>query len=164
MKTCTKCKAKKHLIDFPVGKNIKDGRDSWCRLCKNKQTKILREKYRDSGFCSVGCGKILFNKTLCKEHSVKKNELAKRLKRKQRITAIEHYGNKCVCCGERGLRFLTFEHKNGDGAKHRKETGTGGGSNFARWLIKNNFPKSIEILCYNCNCARGFYGYCHSRI
>ncbi len=39
MKTCTKCKENKELVDFPKRKNRKDGRDSWCYDCYNRNTK-----------------------------------------------------------------------------------------------------------------------------
>jgi len=29
-----------------------------------------------------------------------------------------------------------------------------------RWIIKNNFPDGFQILCHNCNMAKGFYGKC----
>jgi len=32
------------------------------------------------------------------------------------------------------------------------------------WIIKNNFPDGFQILCHNCNSAKGFYGKCpHER-
>ena len=30
-----------------------------------------------------------------------------------------------------------------------------------RWLKKHGFPKEgFQLLCYNCNCAKGFFGKC----
>lgn len=83
---------------------------------------------------------------------------------KLRKQCIEHYGGKCVCCGETTYEFLAFDHKNNDGNKQREETKVLG-SGFVRWLIDNNFPDDIQILCHNCNCARGWYGTCpHQRV
>lgn len=36
MKTCTKCKVKKELTEFPKRKNSVDGTSSWCKGCKNE--------------------------------------------------------------------------------------------------------------------------------
>ena len=36
-----------------------------------------------------------------------------------------------------------------------------GASSIARWIIKNNFPKEFEVLCYNCNCAKALNDYHH---
>lgn len=71
-----------------------------------------------------------------------------------------HYGNECICCKENRFEFLTIDHINNNGAKHRKEYKTGTGKNVCRWLKKNNYPKSFQLLCYNCNCSKGFFGYC----
>jgi hypothetical protein len=79
-----------------------------------------------------------------------------------RKKALSAYGNKCQCCGERQENFLTFDHINNDGAEHRKRLTNTRGGNILYWLINNNFPDSIQILCYNCNCSRGFRGFCHN--
>lgn len=82
---------------------------------------------------------------------------------KYRLAVIEKvftaYGGKCVCCGETNPLFLTLDHINGDGAKHRKEIGNNGprGANSDktyRWAIKNNYPNTLQILCFNCNCGK----------
>jgi len=79
---------------------------------------------------------------------------------KQRKIVLEHYGGEkshCSCCGEEHLEFLTIDHINGGGNKHREEIGQGG---LYRWLIKNNFPDGFRILCLNCNWSIGIRGYC----
>lgn len=75
---------------------------------------------------------------------------------------IKAYGGKCECCGETTHEFLTIDHRNGDGAAHRREMGKlCKGRYFYRQLKKLGFPKDrFRLLCFNCNIARGFYGYC----
>jgi hypothetical protein len=75
--------------------------------------------------------------------------------REQRTFCLEKYGNKCVCCGESNVEFLAFDHIDGGGTQHRKKVG-----NITTWIVRNNFPDNIRILCHNCNQARGYYGYC----
>jgi hypothetical protein len=70
---------------------------------------------------------------------------------------LKHYGGKCACCGEERREFLSIDHINGGGAKHRKEIHR---ASLYFWLIKNNFPDAFRILCHNCNQAMGIYGYC----
>lgn len=85
--------------------------------------------------------------------------------KRKRLLCLNHYSNndpKCSCCGEKHLEFLTFDHTNNDGAAHRKTLSKGKYSTGAllRWMIKNNFPSTIQILCMNCNCAKYRYGIC----
>ena len=88
----------------------------------------------------------------------KDKERCKRWRDINKINVINHYGGKCKCCGETRIEFLTIDHIFGNGNKHRKKVG--GGSVFYRWLIKNNLPVGYRVLCYNCNCAIGYFGYC----
>lgn len=86
-------------------------------------------------------------------------EVARIRDRKRRELVLAHYGAFCRCCNETTYEFLSIDHINGGGYKHRKEIGNFG-RNFYKWLIKNNFPKGFQVLCHNCNLAKGFYGKC----
>jgi len=94
-------------------------------------------------------------------------EYSKKWWREQKNRILIHYGGnppKCACCGEDKIEFLSIDHINGGGRKHRKEIGKSG-MPFYRWLIKNNFPNGYRVLCHNCNLSLGFYGYCpHNKI
>ena len=71
------------------------------------------------------------------------------------------YGAACKCCGETEHRFLALDHINGGGFKHRKSLGIPrNGTAFYSWVAKNNYPPELQILCHNCNMAKGFYGSC----
>lgn len=86
----------------------------------------------------------------------------KRWLRKRRWAVLAHYGGlppKCACCGEDKYEFLSIEHKEGNPdmrtVKERRN-----GIRIEEWLIKNNFPEGFAVLCFNCNLARGFHGFC----
>lgn len=82
--------------------------------------------------------------------------------RKQRRIALEHYGGKtptCACCGENTYEFLTLDHIEGGGSKHRKHV-----HDVYKWLSKNDYPKGFQVLCFNCNCAKAFSGKCPHEI
>jgi hypothetical protein len=89
------------------------------------------------------------------------SQIAKGSKLRSRIEAINHYSNGslvCACCGESDYRFLTIDHKNGGGIKdypHYKKYG-----GLALWLRARGYPPGYQILCWNCNCAKGVYGVC----
>lgn len=71
------------------------------------------------------------------------------------------YGGKCNCCGEDTKEFLTIDHINGGGKKHRDSTKVKSkyGSMWT-FLRRVGFPKEYRLLCWNCNCSRGAFGYC----
>jgi hypothetical protein len=86
----------------------------------------------------------------------------KKYRERIRLECLVHYGGdppKCACCGETLIEFLTIDHINGGGVKHRKEAGITG-TFFYIWLKKQGYPEGFRVLCYNCNCSIGHYGYC----
>lgn len=87
-----------------------------------------------------------------KSHAARINELAKAARLKKRLLVIEAYGGKCICCGESNHKFLTVDHKESGGRKHRRELQSGYG--FYIWIIQQKFPDNLQLMCYNCNCAR----------
>lgn len=81
---------------------------------------------------------------------------------RKRREVIDAYGGKCACCSESMFEFLSIDHVDGKGNEHRKSIG--GNVYLIPWLIKNNFPKGFQVLCHNCNQAKGAYGVCpHER-
>ena len=63
----------------------------------------------------------------------------------------------CRCCEETMMEFLAVDHI--DGRKNLPEKEKNLRSiNLVNFLIKNNFPEGYQILCHNCNMAKGFYG------
>ncbi len=91
------------------------------------------------------------------------NQKHKERYQQKRNIVLNHYSNgsiTCKCCGEPQIEFLSIDHINNDGSTHRKEIG----SNLYNWLINNNFPEGFQVLCFNCNFAKGIYGFCpHKR-
>jgi hypothetical protein len=76
--------------------------------------------------------------------------------RHNKVTVIDHYGAQCACCQEDFLPFLTIDHINGGGTQHRIELKQyGRGACFYQWLIQNKYPSGFQVLCANCNTAKG---------
>ena len=67
---------------------------------------------------------------------------------------MDKYGGVCKCCGESNVVFLSIDHINGDGAKERNETQMVSGRLY-KFLNKNPVDKKYQVLCYNCNLAKG---------
>ena len=77
------------------------------------------------------------------------------------MDVLRYYSNstlQCACCGETQICFLGIDHINGGGYEDRKK-GLGGGTLY-HYLRKNNYPKGFQVLCHNCNQAKGYYGKC----
>lgn len=69
-----------------------------------------------------------------------------------KLGMIEAYGGKCVLCGETHWEFLTIDHINGGGHRHREKVGNG--YRFYKLLKEQGFPKDeYRLLCSNCNCS-----------
>lgn len=137
-KPCYKIRAKSYNTKTPIVANIY-GEEMACKKCQI--VKPLNEFYPSgSGYVRRTCIK-------CYDAV---NSLAIRAA-KMRLNCLEVYGGECKCCGEQETVFLTFDHVNGDGAKHRETTRSG--YSFYKWMKDNDYPNSIRILCYNCNWA-----------
>jgi hypothetical protein len=88
---------------------------------------------------------------VCKECS-KLNRLKLRASLKEEV--FKNYGNKCICCGEDDLVFLTIDHIFNNGSEHRKIVKR---NQIYAWLKKHCYPKdNYQILCFNCNFAKQF--------
>ena len=128
-------------------------------LTKEKDAERKRKKrieWKVSGLC-VKCGKIPTRGRHCQRCYENDEKRHKRAEIRRRAKVIEHYNNKCACvkCPETKIQFLTIDHINNDGKQHRKEIGISrGGDQFYKWIIKNNFPKFLQLLCWNCNLGK----------
>ncbi len=63
-----------------------------------------------------------------------------------------HYGHMCKCCKEENPKFLTIDHVNNDGYKDRRD-GFSSDKLYSK-IIKEDYPKRYQILCYNCNMGK----------
>lgn len=91
---------------------------------------------------------------ITREERIKRNARCNKIRRvRNRKLIFTHYGNKCAYCGQTNQVVLSIDHLNGGGAKHLRIIGRG--DQFYTWIIKNNYPKDFQILCRNCNWAKG---------
>ena len=141
---CTRC-----------GKHPREDGKHTCRICRaysRERAASLsdekKEEYRQKA------------KTAAQTVKHKEKERARHKARRQNMKRLimDHYGSKCVCCGETELVFLTIDHINNDGQQHRKRLGDV--SRFYEYIIKAGFPDDLQILCWNCNEAKRILGHC----
>jgi hypothetical protein len=102
-----------------------------------------------------------------KKNREKSRKYNKDYRRNRKMETFNHYCGgdiKCQCCGDKHIEFLSLDHINGGGNKHRRESGLLTPTALYGWLKRNNYPKEYRVLCMNCNWSRGLYGYCpHER-
>jgi len=153
----------------------KNNTNTLCESClayKRNWNRQKRATWRKNGLCTY-CGKNparpqwktcqdchdkLAPKAVIKNREYNFRCLSLKQQRKQRV--MNHYGGRCLCCGESCLDFLTIDHIQENGAEHRRRIapnhrGKGpGGDLFYRWLENNNYPVGFQVLCYNCNIGK----------
>ncbi len=148
----------------------KDGYKNQCKSCINIYRRDVREQKKNGTYVS-NVGKPRLSDEQRKErkeglrlyHKEYRKENAARIAANKRIyednikkKGIAHYGSKCTCCGESIIEFLTIEHKNGRKKNEKRLTGK---RMWAR-IKTEGYPDDYTILCFNCNCARGAFGFC----
>jgi len=115
-----------------------------CRLCGNP--------------CSADLGKLVCGD--CQGDVARTRQTKWRAALRKQV--FDHYGQRCVCCGEDNPAFLSLDHVNGDGAKHRRSLGGGergvGPYTVYKWVVNNGFPDGFQVLCMNCNWGRARNG------
>jgi len=150
---CNRCKTNKTKQNYKLCGS--------CLLTQSVNQKIKLKEKRKSGICYSCSNKSVDGKRRCNPCLKREKEL----KNKAKDSVFNVYGGYvCACCGETEKDFLTLDHINGGGCKHRREMGNGkylaGAVATVRWAIKNNFPSIFQILCYNCNASKHKNGVC----
>ena len=137
-KKCPKGKLDKPIADFFKNKNKKLGVGSNCKSCAYEYNTQWRLKN--------------LKKFSAYYHKEKYRKYGREYRKRDREIVFNHYGNKCSCpqCPETNPLFFTIDHKNNDGYTYPKALR----QNLYRWIIQNNFPTDLQILCYNCNCGK----------
>jgi hypothetical protein len=166
MNTCNVCGAPL-ILNVNWLESYKRNRSKECTTCKREKAKGFSKAYRDKHkndqeFIAKARKQNLENYQRHKEaRQAYGRKWSRNYIQKLKLTVLSHYsdGNpKCECCNEKAIEFLSIDHINGGGTKHRKVVGSS--TSLYRWLIKNNYPKEFRTLCMNCNFALGKFGYC----
>ncbi len=88
--------------------------------------------------------------------------ISRRYRVKLKLDMIKALGNVCECCGESNPYFLTLDHRNNDGNIHRQKLAAHQCIAEAR---REGFPREkYQLLCSNCNFAKGHYGECPHKL
>jgi len=134
-----------------------------CTECLVKQRRRHHSR-KDSGLC-ITCQtqERQAGRLRCFVCAIFKRASKARSRRTIREEVFAHYGNRCACCGETTPEFLTIDHINNDGATQRRLMAANrsiSSSAIYAWIRRNRYPDDLQILCWNCNCAKGIRGGC----
>jgi len=156
---CTGCGKKK----IEIGKTK-------CRECLNWHKELQQRRYYSLSSDEKKEVFLKMKKYMSKPGIKERwNKLNKQRRLKLKVECMKAYGSKCECCGENIIEFLTLDHPDKDGKKHRKESGYKNVTGIAFYIrLKNQgYPKKyrLRVLCANCHIAIDKYGYCpHQKI
>jgi hypothetical protein len=150
MRTCPKCQEAKPLeTSFYTNASNREGFHTVCKECvkADRRTRYAADPalYHERNRAWVG----------------RNRERSLGYSRKLRTEALAAYGGRCACCCESTTEFLGIDHVNNDGEKHRREL-KGYGRAIYQWLKREGYPQDgrFQVLCHNCNIAKGLYGGC----
>jgi hypothetical protein len=143
IKECAICK--EHRLWFLTIDHINnDGAQHRKKLKSNIYKWIIKNKYPE-GF-QILCWDCNWEKYLINKPQAK-STTKKYINIKQKV--YNYYGNKCNCCEKSNLNVLVLDHVNNDGSINRMS-----GCQFYYWIVRNNYPNTIQLLCRNCNNAK----------
>jgi len=160
-KKCRTCGKKKLLEKFYRARN-KDGLQNDCKICTIKRVNAYVQRLRKDPK-NVEILRKRGN-DWSKNNPERRREFSRKTVLKARMLILKKYGGnspKCKCCGESEFKFLAIDHIKGGGSKQRKMEGYG---SLGQWLRSKGYPEGYQILCHNCNCAKGFYGKCPHKL
>lgn len=162
MKLCSVCGQTKAVDDFHWKTKSEGIRQEKCKKCACDYAKKYRLIHGEQ-LNSAKRGKYVIAKEFInskrrdryrsdEKYRVSQNkgtrEWGDKYRRDNKKKVFEHYGYSCKCCGEEEPKFLSIDHVEGDGSKHRKSLRH---NNIYIWLVKNGFPSGFQVLCHNCN-------------
>lgn len=175
VKCCIKCKKYKSLISFyKYNRSDKEVIYSYCKTCSSIVSKLSHAKrvgksitdivprfpkvVNDNKYCS-SCKQYKKVEEFFKSNIIHSGltshckyccKLVQTINRRiKKMEFVLEYGGKCVCCGEKGIEFLTIEHIKNSGNELHYANGT---TSMINYLKANKWPKDkYTVLCFNCN-------------
>lgn len=142
-KRCPKCETEKPLDKFG---------NSYCKSCQNTYNREYRRNISKEK-------EKWYRRTEDTQGQYKRRIYRKDILRQEMILA---YGGACSCCGENDMHFLTLEHLEGGGNKHRREFKKA--SRTWQDLKNRSWPSGHTILCWNCQMGKTHYGVCPHKL
>lgn len=157
---CVRCGANKSLGEFPprrgTGQRKRKRHCKVCRAAKYDYRERRNRRYQDNPAYRQA------NNEAARRYRDRNQDYlstkARESARASRQIVIALYGGICTCCREDRWQFLALDHVNGGGNVHRRIEST---ASLYRRLAKGKVADPMfQLLCHNCNSAKGHYGVC----
>jgi hypothetical protein len=123
----------------------------FCALPR-RQCKACRKKADANHYANNRENLLKYQRDYSQRTKPRRNEISRKINARLRSQVLQGYGGSCACCGESIQEFLSLDHVFGDGAMDRRMVGTGG--QVYRKVIREGFPDTYQLLCFNCNWAK----------
>ena len=155
-----KARKREYMREYRLRLGVKVNQQKYAHdYRKSPEGKAIMREYLNRPVVQVRRRKYMRNYHQQSDYKAKWRIANRIYRQKLRMAALIHYGGnppKCACCGEQHEHFLAIDHINGGGCKHRRAVGK---SPYV-WLKLNKYPAGFQVLCHNCNSAKGYYGIC----
>lgn len=162
MKRCLDCRIEKPLESFY--RKTQPGRSGYQSRCKACEAVRVRDRRRANLDHYRRLARVRYwekgDRELIQER--RRDDQESRVERTAALKreTMERYGDgHCSCCGETESTFLTLDHADDDGKRHRELTRSSG-KHFYSWLKARGWPNQprLQVLCFNCNIGRAVAG------
>lgn len=129
-------------------------------LIKWEKNPQLKQRYLETLSKTLEKNRDKYNKTKLKKYHILRDKISEKRKIRRfllKLEVLSHYSKgipKCERCNETMIEFLIVDH-----VIPRKEHGhirSFGSDNLQHWLVRNNYPKGFQILCWTCNMIKYF--------
>lgn len=152
-KRCNRCGELKRIRDFYHERSRWTGKRNRAGMCKDcrKATDVVRYAARQADGTCLRCGEPRDLPGRSCSECLRKIR-ARYAKAADAVYA--HYGDACVCCGERDRNFLTLDHVNNDGAQQRRAGFRGELHRLWALAKRVGWPSDLQVLCGNCQLGK----------
>lgn len=129
------------------------------------ETKVCLECGREKPIHTFGTSKNMqvqrSGKVVVRRKNICQACFSARQRARLKFEMLQEFDFKCQCCGERHPDLLSLHHVTGKG----RELGNRASMKEHWFAKKHGWNKEhFGVLCYNCNCARQYFGTCpHER-
>ena len=166
MKKCCKCGESKSATvkNFHRHGKMPDGLQKRCILCALAWSRDYYNNYpTPPSRTAENLTKVSRDRRANPELKASDSARTKERYVELRSRVLAHYSEGkmcCACCGISTYKFLSLDHVDGGGNRHRKNVAKHSGFEYLYWFVNNGFPTGFQVLCHNCNSAKGFHGTC----